>query len=259
MFYNSTVTKKWIFILIVTEKETIVEIVQKTNLQHIAIIMDGNRRWAKEKNIPSALGHKKGVESLKTAVKSCHKFGIKYLTVYAFSTENWNRNPEEVNFLMELLALTIKNELKELHENQVVIKFIGDLTKLNKKLQKILTEAVNTTKDNAGVNLQIAFNYGSRDELVNAVKNISKKVLNNQLSLDEVSEEIISKELYTHNIPDPDLLIRTGGEMRVSNYLLWQIAYSEILVTPQYWPDFDEDSMADSIVEFNRRQRRYGT
>ena len=245
--------------LITIEKENIAEIVKTTDLQHIAIIMDGNRRWANEKNLLSAVGHKKGVDSLKAAVKSCHKFGIKYLTVYAFSTENWNRNPEEVNFLMELLALTIKNELKELHENQVVINFIGDLTKLNKKLQKILSEAVNKTKDNSGVNLQIAFNYGSRDELVNAVKNISQKVLNKELSLDEVSEEVISNELYTKNIPDPDLLIRTGGEMRVSNYLLWQIAYSEILITAQYWPDFDETSMADAIIEFNRRQRRYGT
>ncbi len=245
--------------LITIEKENIAEIVKTTDLQHIAIIMDGNRRWANEKNLLSAVGHKKGVDSLKAAVKSCHKFGIKYLTVYAFSTENWNRNPEEVNFLMELLALTIKNELKELHENQVVINFIGDLTKLNKKLQKILSEAVNKTKDNSGVNLQIAFNYGSRDELVNAVKNISQKVLNKELSLDEVSEEVISNELYTKNIPDPDLLIRTGGEMRVSNYLLWQIAYSEILITAQYWPDFDETSMAEAIIEFNRRQRRYGT
>ncbi|MEI8128278.1 MAG: isoprenyl transferase [bacterium] len=245
--------------LITIEKENIAEIVKTTDLRHIAIIMDGNRRWANEKNLLSAVGHKKGVDSLKAAVKSCHKFGIKYLTVYAFSTENWNRNPEEVNFLMELLALTIKNELKELHENQVVINFIGDLTKLNKKLQKILAEAVNKTRDNSGVNLQIAFNYGSRDELVNAVKNISQKVLNKELSLDEVSEEVISNELYTKNIPDPDLLIRTGGEMRVSNYLLWQIAYSEILITAQYWPDFDETSMAEAIIEFNRRQRRYGT
>mgnify|MGYP001809711616 CR=1 FL=1 len=244
--------------MITIEKENIAEIVKNTQLQHVAIIMDGNRRWAKEKNLPSAVGHKKGVDSLKTAVESCHKFGIKYLTVYAFSTENWNRNPEEVNFLMELLALTIKNELKELHANHVVIKFIGDLTKLNKKLQKILTDAVEKTKDNSGVNLQIAFNYGSRDEMVNAVKNISQKVLNNQILPQEISEELISKELYTNNIPDPDLLIRTGGEMRVSNYLLWQIAYSEILVTPQYWPDFDENSMAEAIIEFNRRQRRYG-
>lgn len=240
------------------EKENIAEVVKKTNMQHVAIIMDGNRRWAKEKNLPSAVGHKKGVDALKTAVQSCHKFGIKYLTVYAFSTENWNRKPEEVNFLMELLAHTIKNELKDLHENQVVINFIGDLTKLNKKLQKILNDAVETTKNNSGVNLQIAFNYGSRDEMVNAVKNISQKVLNNEISVDEISESTISNSLYTSSIPDPDLLIRTGGELRVSNYLLWQIAYSEILVTPQYWPDFDEKSMSDAVIEFKNRQRRFG-
>lgn len=247
--------------MITVEKENaenIADIVEKTNLQHVAIIMDGNRRWAKENNLPSAMGHKKGVDSLKNAVKSCHKFGIKYLTVYAFSTENWNRNPEEVNFLMELLAHTIKNELNELYENGVVISFIGDLTRLNKKLQKILSDAVTKTKNNTGVNLQIAFNYGSRDEMVNAVKNISTKILNKEISLEDISEETISNELYTNNIPDPDLLIRTGGEMRVSNYLLWQIAYSEILVTQQYWPEFDENSMSDAILEFNRRQRRYG-
>lgn len=247
--------------MITAEKENIenvADIVKSTNLQHIAIIMDGNRRWAKENNLHSAMGHKKGVDSLKKAVQSCHKFGIKYLTVYAFSTENWNRKPEEVNFLMELLAHTIKNELKELHENQVVINFIGDLDKLNKKLQKILKDAVEKTKNNTGVNLQIAFNYGSRDEMVNAVKNISKKVLNNEISLNEISEETISNSLYTGNIPDPDLLIRTGGEMRVSNYLLWQIAYSEFLVTPQYWPDFDETSMGEAVLEFKNRQRRYG-
>lgn len=242
----------------ILEKENIAEIVKNNNMQHIAIIMDGNRRWAKEKNLPSAVGHKKGVEALKTAVKSCHKLGIKYLTVYAFSTENWNRKPEEVNFLMELLAYTIKNELKELHENDVVIKFIGDLTRLNKKLQKILSEATDKTKNNSGVNLQIAFNYGARDEMVNAAKNIAQLVLNNKITVDDITEETVSNALYTSNIPDPDLLIRTGGEMRISNYLLWQIAYSEFLVTTQYWPDFDENSIKDAVLEFNRRQRRFG-
>lgn len=236
------------------KNETIADIVRKTELQHIAIIMDGNRRWAKENNLPSAIGHKKGVESLKTAVKSCHKFGIKYLTVYAFSTENWNRNPEEVNFLMELLAHTIKNELKELYDNGVVISFIGDLTKLNKKLQKILNDAVEKTKNNSGVRLQIAFNYGARDEMVNAVK----KIISKGYKEEDITEELITNSLYTNNIPDPDLLIRTGGEMRVSNYLLWQIAYSELLITSQYWPEFDEKSISNAIIEFKNRQRRYG-
>ncbi len=236
------------------EKLTAEDIVKNTNLQHIAIIMDGNRRWAKERNLPSAMGHKKGVDALKAALKACHKFGVKYLTVYAFSTENWNRKPEEVAFLMELLANTIKNELKELHENGVVINFIGDLTKLNPKLQKILYDAMDYTKDNTGVRLQIAFNYGSRDEIVNAVKHIIEKGVKSE----EVTEDLISEELYTKNIPDPDLLIRTGGEMRVSNYLLWQIAYSEFLVMKEFWPEFDEELLSKAIFEFGHRQRRYG-
>ena len=237
-----------------TKKITAEYIVKNTGLQHIAIIMDGNRRWAKEHNLPSAMGHKKGVEALKNTLKACHKFGVKYLTVYAFSTENWNRKPEEVAFLMDLLANTIKNELKELHENGVVINFIGDLTKLSANLQNILYDAMNYTKNNTGVRLQIAFNYGSRDEIVNAVKNIIK----NGIKAEEINEDVISRELYTKNIPDPDLLIRTGGEMRVSNYLLWQIAYSEFLVTKQFWPEFNEESLFDAIIEFGHRQRRYG-
>ena len=238
----------------ITEKLTAEDIVKSTNLQHIAIIMDGNRRWAKERNLPSAMGHKKGVDALKAALKACHKFGVKYLTVYAFSTENWNRKPEEVAFLMELLANTIKNELQELHENGVVINFIGDLTKLNPKLQKILYDAMDYTKDNTGVRLQIAFNYGSRDEIVNAVRHIIEKGVKSE----DITEDLISKELYTNNIPDPDLLIRTGGEMRVSNYLLWQIAYSEFIVIQEFWPEFDEELLSKAIFEFGHRQRRYG-
>lgn len=155
--------------LLQAEKE-IQEIVRQTRLQHIAIIMDGNRRWAKERNLPSAFGHKKGVDALKAAMRACDDFGVKYLTVYAFSTENWNRNPEEVAFLMDLLGVTLQNELKEMHENNVVISFIGDTTKLSEKLQKILKNAVDKTKNNTGVNLQIAFNYGARDEITHAVK-----------------------------------------------------------------------------------------
>ncbi len=240
--------------MITAEKENIKDIVEKTNLQHVAIIMDGNRRWAKERNLPTLVGHKKGVESLKTIVKACHKFGIKYLTVYAFSTENWNRDKAEVDYLMELFALTIKNEFKELLENEVVLDFIGDLTRLNKKLQKTLAEAVEKSKNNNGVHLQIAVNYGARDEIVSAVK----KIASENIKPEEITEELISEKLYTSNIPDPDLLIRTGGEMRISNYLLWQIAYAEFLVTPKFWPEFDENSLADAVIEFKARQRRYG-
>lgn len=239
-------------------EERIQEIVKETALKHIAIIMDGNRRWAKSHNLPSAFGHKKGVDALKATMRACDDFGIKYLTVYAFSTENWNRKPEEVSFLMDLLGTTLQNELKEMHENNVVINFIGDTTKLSEKLQKILKNAVETTKNNTGVNLQIAFNYGARDEIVYAVKNICQKVQSKELSIDEITEDIISNNLYTKNIPDPDLLIRTGGEMRVSNYLLWQIAYSEFIVTKRYWPEFDKKALAEAIMEFDGRQRRYG-
>ena len=241
-----------------TTIETIKDIIKTTNLQHIAIIMDGNRRWAKEKNLPSAFGHKKGVDALKAAMRACDDFGVKYLTVYAFSTENWNRKKEEVDFLMNLLGETIRNELKEMHENGVVINFIGDLTKLGTKLQEILAHAVEVTKNNTGVRLQIAFNYGSRDEIVHAAKSIAQKVQTGEIKVEDITEELISKNLYTKDIPDPDLLIRTGGEMRVSNYLLWQIAYSEFLVTKTFWPEFDKNALADAITEFNRRQRRYG-
>lgn len=232
----------------------ITETVKQTKLQHIAIIMDGNRRWARERNLPSAVGHKKGVDALKTTLRACKDFGIKYLTVYAFSTENWNRKKEEVEFLMELLALTIQNELQEMHSEGVVIKFIGDLTRLNQKLQKILNNAMEVTKNNTGVNFQIAFNYGSRDEIVNAVKSIAAE----GIKPDDITEKVVSEHLYTKGIPDPDLLIRTGGEKRVSNYLLWQIAYAEILVTKQYWPEFNRDSLADAVEEFHNRQRRFG-
>lgn len=241
-----------------TAEENIKEIVKATNLSHIAIIMDGNRRWAKLHNLPSAFGHKKGVDSLKATMRACDDFGIKYLTVYAFSTENWNRKPEEVSFLMDLLGTTLQNELQEMHENNVVISFIGDTTKLSEKLQKILKNAVETTKNNTGVNLQIAFNYGARDEIVYAVKNICNKIQSGEISANEITEKTISQNLYTNNIPDPDLLIRTGGEMRISNYLLWQIAYSELIVTKRYWPEFDKKALAEAILEFHSRQRRYG-
>ena len=232
--------------------ENIKKTVEECGLKHIAIIMDGNRRWAKLRNLPSAVGHKKGVDALKAAMRACDDFGVKYLTVYAFSTENWNRKPDEVNFLMDLLAQTLKNELNEMHENNVVISFIGDISRLNPKLQKILAHSVETTKNNTGVNLQIAFNYGARDEIVHAVREIIRS------GETDITEDTISKHLYTANIPDPDLLIRTGGEMRVSNFLLWQIAYSEFIVLKEFWPEFDKQILGDCILEFARRNRRFG-
>ena len=230
------------------------EIVKETNLKHIAIIMDGNRRWAKEKNLPSAMGHKKGVEALKKTLRACKDFGVKYLTVYAFSTENWNRKQEEVDFLMDLVAVTLKNELEEMHQEGVQIHFIGDKTRLSKKLQQVTANAVETTKNNDGVILQIALNYGSRDEITNAVK----QIITDKIPPEKITPDIISQYLYTKGIPDPDILIRSGGEKRISNYLLWQIAYSEIIVKNEYWPEFDKNLLKSCIEEFNMRQRRYG-
>lgn len=238
--------------------ENIKNIVSKTNLQHIAIIMDGNRRWAKKKMLPSAAGHKKGVEALRATLKACAKFGIKYLTVYAFSTENWNRPKEEVDFLMSLLAKTIASEVPEFIEKDIKLTFIGDRTSLSKDITDVLEFGENKTADCKTLNLQIAFNYGARMELTNAVKNICALVQNSKINIENIDENLISQNLYTSNIPDPDLLIRTGGEKRISNYLLWQCAYTELYVTDIFWPEFDEQALSDSILEFASRNRRFG-
>ena len=236
------------------KSQNLKQIVETTNLQHIAIIMDGNRRWAKERFLPSAVGHQKGVDALRNTMRLFNEFGIKYLTVYAFSTENWNRKKEEVDFLMGLLAKTLSNELDEMHKENVKIRFLGNIENLNDELVNIVHNAEEKTKNNTGVNLNIAFNYGSRDEITNALKNIIKK----GISFEEVTEELISQNLYTKDIPDPDLLIRTGGEKRISNYLMWQIAYSELYVTDAYWPEFDKNELAKALIEFEKRNRRFG-
>lgn len=242
----------------IKEKNQIKEIVEKTNLQHIAIIMDGNRRWAKTHLLPSAVGHQKGVESLKKTMRAFDKFGIKYLTVYAFSTENWNRKKEEVDFLMNLLAKTLTDELEEMHNENVKIRFIGNIEKLSPKLVKILKNAEKKTEKNTGVNLQIAFNYGARDEIVQAAKKIAQKAVSGEIKIDDIDETMFSENLYTADMPDPDLLIRTGGEKRISNYLLWQIAYSEVYVTDKFWPEFGEKALSEAVTEFEKRNRRYG-
>ena len=236
-----------------SEKE-VIDAIKSTNLKHIAIIMDGNRRWAKERMLPSMMGHKRGVDTLKKITRACSDFGIKYLTLYAFSTENWNRKKEEVDFLMDLLATTLKNELKELNGNNVKMNYIGNLNQLNQNLQNILNDSIETTKNNTGVVLTVAINYGARDEITNAIKNIIK----DGVKEDEINQTLISNYLYTKDIPDPDLLIRTSGEKRISNYLLWQIAYSEIYITDTYWPEFDKNALMKAIIEFANRQRRWG-
>ena len=221
---------------------------------HLAIILDGNGRWAKAKGMPRNYGHVQGAKVVEDMCEIVWNKGIHYFTVYAFSTENWNRKPEEVDFLMDLLANTMKSELQEMHEKEVKIKFIGKIEELPQNLKEIIYDAQEKTKDNRGVNLQIAFNYGSRDEIKHAVQKIVEK----KIPPEKITEELISQNLYTSNIPDPDLLIRTGGEKRVSNYLLWQIAYSEIIVLSDFWPDFDRQNLADCIMEFQNRKRRFG-
>ncbi|MDD3150566.1 MAG: isoprenyl transferase [Candidatus Gastranaerophilales bacterium] len=239
-------------------KENITELVKQTRLQHVAIIMDGNRRWAKLHGVPSAKGHSEGVKSLKNTVYNADKWGIKYLTVYAFSTENWGRQPDEVKFLMFLLAQTLKNELNELHQNNVKITIIGDKNPLNKDVKNAIDEAEEKTVNNTGVHLQIALNYGSKGEIVTAVKKIALKIKENKLLPEDIDEDLISDNLYTANTPNPDLAIRTGGEMRLSNYLLWQLAYAEIYVTKTLWPDFNKTAFEEAIQEFAHRNRRFG-
>lgn len=245
-------------ILTKTIEEELSQIVAKTNLQHIAIIMDGNRRWAKKRFLPVAAGHSEGVKALKRVVISAQKMGIKALTVYAFSTENWQRKKEEVDFLMQLLCKTIDHELVELYEQNVIVKFIGDLSKFTPELRKVLNKAEKRTEKNTGLLLQIAINYGAKDEIKNAVIQIAKEVQAGLLTPENITENTISERLYTKNVMDPDLLIRTGGEMRVSNYLLWQIAYSEFYVTSTFWPDFSEKDLALAINSFATRERRFG-
>lgn len=227
-------------------------------LEHIAIIMDGNRRWAKNRHLPGAQGHKKGVESLKRIVKYCGEKGLGYLTVYAFSSENWQRKEEEVKYLLKLFNDVLKDEFTELSENKVRLRFIGDLTKMPPKLRESMTESMEDSKSNTGLNLQVAINYGSRQEIAQATKRIAEDVVSGSLDPELVNEETLSKYLYTSEIPDPELLIRTGGEMRLSNYLLWQSAYTEFYVTETLWPDFTPDDFDEAIREFTQRNRRYG-
>jgi undecaprenyl diphosphate synthase len=238
--------------------DTAENLVQKTGLRHIAIIMDGNRRWAQKKRLPSIAGHNEGVKALEKTVQAAVDFGIKYLTVYAFSTENWGRKKEEVDFLMFLLKETLRNKTKEFNKKGVKIKIIGNTTSLSEDLKKALKDSEELTANNDKINLQIAINYGARSEITNAVKNIAADVKSGKLNPEIITEELISSYLYTSDVPDPDLLIRTGGEQRISNYLLWQIAYTEIYITETFWPEFGEVELLKSVQEFAGRQRRFG-
>ena len=226
--------------------------------KHLAIIMDGNGRWAKQKGLLRALGHENGTKSVRQTVEACAKLGIEHVTLYAFSTENWNRPQLEVNTLMQLLVRSLKNELKTLQDNNIRLNTIGNLDKLPKNIQKELNEVIEKTKANSHTILTLALSYSAREELLNVVKTISNKVKNNIISIDNIDESIINQHLYTHNLPDVDLLIRTSGEHRISNFLLWQIAYAELYFTDVLWPDFTDEHLYEAIISYQKRERRFG-
>ena len=226
--------------------------------QHVAIILDGNGRWAKAKGMPRNYGHAQGSKNVERICEEAWRMGIKYLTVYAFSTENWNRPDDEVNALMKLLRNYMKTCLKTAAKNDMKVRVIGDITKLDEDIQKRILELEEATKNNGGLNFQIAINYGSRDEITRAVRTLAEDVKEGKLMPEEVNEACIERYLDTHDIPDPDLLIRTSGEQRLSNYLLWQLAYTEFYFTDVPWPDFNKAELEKAIEKYNERDRRYG-
>ena len=245
--------------VIAQTKMSLIEKINKDNLpKHLAIIMDGNGRWAKQKGLLRAFGHENGTKSVRLTVETCAKLGIKNLTLYAFSTENWNRPKLEVDTLMKLLISSLKNELQTLIDNNIRLNSIGNLEMLPKSAQKELLDVIKKTEKNSRMVLTLALSYGSREEIISAIKKISDKVKNNIISLDSIDESIINQHLYTQNLPDVDLLIRTSGEHRISNFLLWQIAYAELYFTDVLWPDFKEDDLYEAIISYQKRERRFG-
>lgn len=225
---------------------------------HVAIIMDGNRRWAKEKGLDYKLGHKEGAKTLEKIVRYAKTVGIKYITVYAFSTENWKRSKEEVGALMLLLKNYLDDYGKRADTENIKINFIGDMSALSAGLQKSIKRCEERTKDNDGITFSIAINYGGRDELVHAIKNLAQDVKDGKLNIDDITEDTVSSRLYTAGIPDPDLVIRTSKELRTSNFLPWQIVYSEFLFLDKYWPDFSEEDIDFAIIEYRKRDRKFG-
>ncbi|MBQ4818650.1 isoprenyl transferase [Aquimarina sp. MMG016] len=226
--------------------------------EHVAIIMDGNGRWAKKKGLFRAVGHENGTKAVKQAVEGSAEIGIKYLTLYAFSTENWNRPKLEVETLMKLLVSALKKEIKTLQKNNIRLNAIGNLEALPEKARKELLEVIENTKTNDRMTLTLALSYGSREELIKTIQEISNKVKNNVLSPHLINEAVINKHLYTKNLPDVDLLIRTSGEQRISNFLLWQIAYAELYFTEILWPDFKKSDLFEAIYNYQQRERRFG-
>ena len=235
------------------------KIVEQGNLPaHIAIIMDGNGRWAKANNLPRVAGHVEGINSVREIVQVCGEIGVSYLTLYTFSNENWKRPQKEVSAIMKLLLSTIKKEVGNLNKNNVRLSTIGNINNLPDNSRQGILEGIEVTKNNTGLNLILALNYSSRQELLMAVRRIADKILSGEMNSNQISEAIFSRELYTVDIPDPDLLIRTGGESRISNFLLWQLAYTEFFLTDIHWPDFREEDLLNSIIDYQGRQRRFG-
>ena len=233
--------------------------IDKNNLpEHIAIIMDGNGRWAKEKGKLRVFGHENGTKSVKTTVTTCAELGVKHLTLFAFSTENWNRPKLEVRALMKILVSSLKKETKTFLDNNIRLNVIGQLDALPTNAQQELLEVIDKTKHNSRLVLTLALSYGSRNEIKDAVKEIALKVKNNLISVEEIDDSVINKHLYTHNLPDVDLLIRTSGECRISNFLLWQIAYAELYFIDTLWPDFRENDLFQAIINYQKRERRFG-
>ena len=239
------------------KEELLSELDHKKLPQHIAIIMDGNGRWAKKRGLPRSAGHLAGVKTVRRIVRTSSNIGIKFLTMYAFSTENWKRPKDEVSTIMSLFKIYLKKEISTFNKNDVRLNVIGNTGDLSDGLQKIMDNALEKTSTNKGLTFTLAINYGSREEITNAVKNIVNDVEKGIISRD-INESIISRYLYTSDLPDPDLLIRTSGEMRISNFLLWQLSYSEIWVTDTYWPDFEQTEYIKAILDYQNRQRRFG-
>lgn len=233
--------------------------INKDNLpQHIAIIMDGNGRWAKQKGMLRAFGHESGVKSVRMVVTECARLNIGYLTLYAFSTENWNRPKLEVDALMSILMNSLKKELPTMQKNNIKLNTIGNANMLPDRPRKQLFDVIDATKDNTGMVLTLALSYGSREELLQAVKQIAQKVTHNQLNIADINEAVMQEHLYTYNLPDADLVIRTSGEQRISNFLLWQAAYAELYFTEVLWPDFTEANLHEAIASYQKRERRFG-
>lgn len=226
--------------------------------KHIAIIMDGNGRWAKMRNLPRTMGHKAGVETIRNIVKEADAIGVKYVTFYAFSTENWKRPKEEVNALMKLLVQYLRKELDELHENGVVINVLGDISRLPEECINEINRAKEKTKNNTGLVMNMALNYGGRAEIIRAIKNIVLDSKEEKIDVDDIDEALVNKYLYTANMPDPDIIIRPSGEQRLSNFLLWQCAYSEFWYSDINWPDFTAENLKEAIIDYQKRNRRFG-